>query len=277
MFSNYSVNCVFNIIEYFSYLNFWLVILFIFVVWFFIFASSTQLINSSRLCSNVVFETWLSLFLLLVIFLVISPALIILLDSEIIGVPNFMVYSVGYQWSWLFNICCSFVNGSLFSFNYCFSTSEIHLITSYYFSINGFLIDLAHDVCFNDYSLSYMFSTNELIILPIDSIIKFYVFSYDVIHSLGIYSFGIKIDAIPSRFNITCTIHTNIKGEHRGMCYELCGLGHSSMLIISLSQEVDVSCSNSWFLLRNRIILNIIYFGMVNWLLFYSFCLRYLF
>ena len=78
----------------------------------------------------------------------------------------------------------------------------------------------------------YIYNTNELILIPLLSTIRYYVFSYDVIHSLGIYSFGIKIDAIPGRFNFTSTIRTLIKGEHRGMCYELCGLGHSSMLII---------------------------------------------
>tara|TARA_B000000565_G_C23650577_1_gene326447 strand:+ start:416 stop:655 length:240 start_codon:yes stop_codon:yes gene_type:complete len=71
-------------------------------------------------------------------------------------------------------------------------------------------------------------------LLPLLSTIRYYVFSYDVIHSLGIYSFGIKIDAIPGRFNFTSTIRTLIKGEHRGMCYELCGLGHSSTLTIGL-------------------------------------------
>ena len=57
------------------------------------------------------------------------------------------------------------------------------------------------------------------------------MFSYDVIHSLGIYSFGIKIDAIPGRFNFTSTIRTLTKGAHYGYCYELCGHGHSSTLI----------------------------------------------
>ena len=55
----------------------------------------------------------------------------------------------------------------------------------------------------------YIFDTNELILLPLLSTIRYYVFSYDVIHSLGIYSFGIKIDAIPSRFNTSITIRTN--------------------------------------------------------------------
>jgi len=60
------------------------------------------------------------------------------------------------------------------------------------------------------------------------------VHSYDVIHSLGIYSLGIKIDAIPGRYNVSSTIRTLIKGDQRGLCYELCGYGHSSMLIVGM-------------------------------------------
>jgi len=70
--------------------------------------------------------------------------------------------------------------------------------------------------------------------LPILSSIRFFVYSYDVIHSLGIYSFGIKIDAIPGRFNNTSTIRTFIKGEYKGFCFELCGYGHTSMLIVGM-------------------------------------------
>ena len=84
------------------------------------------------------------------------------------------------------------------------------------------------------YTPFYIFNTNQCLLIPLLSTIRYYVFSYDVIHSLGIHSFGIKIDAIPGRFNSTPTIRTLIKGEHRGMCYELCGLSHSTMLIIGL-------------------------------------------
>jgi len=46
------------------------------------------------------------------------------------------------------------------------------------------------------------------------------------------------MDAIPGRFNVTSTIRTLIKGEHRGFCYELCGFGHSSMLIVGMVLSV---------------------------------------
>ena len=36
-------------------------------------------------------------------------------------------------------------------------------------------------------------------ILPLYSFIRLFVYSFDVIHTLGLYSWGIKIDAIPGR------------------------------------------------------------------------------
>ena len=55
--------------------------------------------------------------------------------------------------------------------------------------------------------------------------------SFDVIHTLGLYSWGIKIDAIPGRINLATTLRLLWKGEYRGKCFELCGQGHLSMLI----------------------------------------------
>ena len=55
-----------------------------------------------------------------------------------------------------------------------------------------------------------------------------------MIHSLGFYSFGIKIDAIPGRINLVSTLRSINKGEHRGFCFELCGQGHFTMLLVGL-------------------------------------------
>lgn len=250
MFSYLSSNCVFNIIEYFSYLNLWLIILFLFIMMFFLLLSSCQLLNSSKLCSDVVFESSLTLFSLFLIAIIISPALIILLDSEIIIIPSFIVYSCGYQWAWTFSVVfmdfvCNFDHYIISSYYLSYYSSSFSYLSSfylfYYLSFNSFysffwlehsltsLIEANH--C---NSISYIFNTNTIIIFPLLSTIRLFVFSFDVIHSLGIYSFGIKIDAIPGRFNFTSTIRTLIKGEHRGFCYELCGHGHSSMLIVGM-------------------------------------------
>jgi len=75
----------------------------------------------------------------------------------------------------------------------------------------------------------YMNMCNCFVIMPLWSAIRLFINSIDVIHSLGCYSFGIKVDAIPGRINLAYTLRSLIKGEYRGFCYELCGSGHSAM------------------------------------------------
>ena len=62
-----------------------------------------------------------------------------------------------------------------------------------------------------------------------------YVVAIDVIHPLGFYTFGIKIDAIPGRINPATTSRSLMKGENRGFRSELCGQGHATMLSLSMS------------------------------------------
>ena len=77
----------------------------------------------------------------------------------------------------------------------------------------------------------YVLDIAQYILLPLYSFVRLIVYSFDVIHTLGIYSWGIKIDAIPGRINITTTLRLLNKGEYRGKCFELCGQGHLGMAI----------------------------------------------
>ena len=53
---------------------------------------------------------------------------------------------------------------------------------------------------------SYLFDISQYILLPLYSFVRLFVYSFDVIHTLGIYSWGIKIDAIPGRINLATTL-----------------------------------------------------------------------
>ncbi|MCP4985535.1 MAG: hypothetical protein GY928_05510 [Colwellia sp.] len=99
--------------------------------------------------------------------------------------------------------------------------SIIYLYSYYYFNSN--------------FLTSKLFINNNYLIIPLYAVIKILLLSYDVIHSIGYYSLGIKIDAIPGRINITQSIRPLLKGEYRGFCYELCGQGHASMLLTMIS------------------------------------------
>ena len=47
------------------------------------------------------------------------------------------------------------------------------------------------------------------------------------------------MDAIPAKINLSQSIITLKKGQYRGFCFELCGNGHTSMLLTS---NVIINC-----------------------------------
>nr|WCL38750.1 cytochrome c oxidase subunit 2 [Caryophyllaeus brachycollis] len=55
---------------------------------------------------------------------------------------------------------------------------------------------------------------------------RFFVTSYDVIHSFALPTLGLKVDAIPGRVNQLFFIPVRL-GIFTGYCSELCGAGHA--------------------------------------------------
>ena len=62
-------------------------------------------------------EFTITVFSLLFLLLIISPALIILYDFDLIILPSFIIYSLGLQWAWQFNI--SFLPLNIGFSSYC--------------------------------------------------------------------------------------------------------------------------------------------------------------
>lgn len=71
------------------------------------------------------------------------------------------------------------------------------------------------------------------IILSSNILIIFFISSIDIIHSFGLSSIGIRIDCIPGRINIIFEL-IKLNGKIRGLCYELCGQYHSTMVVLGL-------------------------------------------
>lgn len=73
------------------------------------------------------------------------------------------------------------------------------------------------------------------LVIPVDTKVRFDVRSLDVVHSLWIPAFRMKIDAIPGR-NTFLTVEPTELGEYasdqayRVQCAELCGLDHAAMV-----------------------------------------------
>ena len=75
-----------------------------------------------------------------------------------------------------------------------------------------------------------LLSTDNPVVLPVDSNIRILIAATDVIHSWGIPAFGVKTDAVPGRTNETW-VRIDKEGTFYGQCSQLCGEGHGFMPI----------------------------------------------
>jgi len=201
---------MFNKLEYLTYntIGIYMIIVLIGVLMLLIL-SSTILISKVQIGSIEV-EILLTGLCMIVVWLIISPSLIYILDLDLIIIPSIIIHALGVQWFWNFH---SDING--------YKVILDQIITSLgSFSSNTSSI-----------SHSYLSFFNSSFLIPSFSLFKFLIYSFDVIHSFGIYSFGIKYDAIPGRFHFTNSLRSSLVGSFKGFCYELCGRSHSSMLL----------------------------------------------
>ena len=75
-----------------------------------------------------------------------------------------------------------------------------------------------------------LLSTDNVVVLPVDTNIKILVTSADVIHAFTVPSFGIKKDAVPGRLNETW-VRIDKPGTYYGQCSQICGVNHAYMPI----------------------------------------------
>lgn len=75
-----------------------------------------------------------------------------------------------------------------------------------------------------------LLSTDNAVVLPVDTNIQILVTAADVIHSFTVPAFGIKKDAVPGRMNETW-VRIEKPGTYYGQCSEICGKDHAFMPI----------------------------------------------
>ena len=68
-------------------------------------------------------------------------------------------------------------------------------------------------------------------IIPSFILITYLLSSFDIIHSFGLSSLGIRVDCVPGRINVVFEL-IKLNGKLKGLCYELCGQYHSYMLVL---------------------------------------------
>jgi cytochrome c oxidase subunit 2 len=73
-------------------------------------------------------------------------------------------------------------------------------------------------------------STNQAVVLPVDTNVRILITSSDVLHSFAMPSMGVKTDAVPGQLNETW-VRIQEEGLYYGQCSELCGVRHNAMPI----------------------------------------------
>ena len=81
------------------------------------------------------------------------------------------------------------------------------------------------------WSFEYPGGASEVnkLVVPVDKPVKLLMSSKDVIHSLYVPNFRVKMDVLPNRYT-TLWFEATREGEYNLFCTEYCGKGHSEML-----------------------------------------------
>lgn len=97
------------------------------------------------------------------------------------------------------------------------------------YSYDNFYFDsyLSQDLILGSFRL---LDTDEHLIIPSNTPLRFLVTSTDVIHSWSVPALGLKIDACPGRLN-QIGVEIYRAGLYFGMCSEICGINHAFMPI----------------------------------------------
>ena len=166
--------------------------------------SETQ--RPSKTTHNTWIEVAWTVIPILILLVIVFPSFSLLYKADTIPETELTVKVIGKQWYWTYE----YPDNGDFTFDAILVEKE----------------DL------EDPSL-YLLATDNAMVLPVDTNIKFLVTASDVLHNFAMPAMGIKMDAVPGRLNETWAyVPEEFAGEtYYGQCSELCGAGHAYMPI----------------------------------------------
>jgi cytochrome c oxidase subunit 2 len=162
---------------------------------------------------NVLLEIIWTVIPVVILIVIAVPSFKLLYYADRTDKPDMVLKVTGYQWYW-----------------------------GYEYPDNGGINFLSNMVPENEIDAGKgqisLLSTDNPVVLPVDTNIQILVTGSDVIHSWAVPSFGIKTDAVPGRTNETWARITK-PGHYFGQCDQLCGKNHGFMPIeiLAVSKE----------------------------------------
>jgi cytochrome c oxidase subunit 2 len=88
-----------------------------------------------------------------------------------------------------------------------------------------------------------LLGVDNVVVVPVNKVVKVVTTGADVIHSWAVPQFGVKMDAVPGRLNVTW-FKATAEGTYYGQCSELCGARHAYMPIEV--KVVSQDAYNAW-------------------------------
>ncbi len=159
----------------------------------------------SKTTHNVPLEIIWTVVPVVILILIVVPSMKLLYYTDRVVHPDMTLKVTGYQWYW-----------------------------GYEYPDQGGVNFLSNRIADKDLDKAKgdirLLSTDNPVVIPIDTNIQVLVTAADVIHSFAVPSFGIKKDAVPGRLNETWIRATKL-GTYYGQCSELCGKDHGYMPI----------------------------------------------
>ncbi len=144
----------------------------------------------------------------LVLLVIAFPSFVLLyLCDEVIN-PSITIKAIGLQWYWKYEYSDFITEGS-----------ELLEFDSY----------VVPDELLEPGQLRLL-DTDNAVVVPANTHVRFIVSSGDVIHDFAVPSLGLKVDACPGRLNQVSALIQR-EGVFYGQCSELCGVAHSGMPI----------------------------------------------
>lgn len=173
------------------------------LVWVIIRYNSKANPEPKQFSHNVLIEVIWTVVPIIILIIIAIPSFKVLYYNDRTENPEMTLKIVGYQWYW-----------------------------NYEYPDHG-------DISFDSYMVAdedigpdqkRLLSTDTQVVLPVDTNIQLLISAGDVLHSWTIPAFGVKMDAIPGRWNETW-VNISKPGVYYGQCSELCGKDHAYMPI----------------------------------------------
>jgi cytochrome c oxidase subunit 2 len=160
--------------------------------------------SPSRRTHNTLLEIAWTAVPVLILVVIAIPSFKLLYFMDRIPEPEMTLKAIGHQWYWSYE----YPDDGNFTF-------DANMVA------DG---DLKEDQL-------RLLTTDNAVVLPVDTDIRVLVAATDVIHSWAVPAFGVKTDAVPGRINETW-VRIEQPGMYYGQCSELCGDYHGFMPIM---------------------------------------------